>query len=76
MAGPPDLPPASNLTPTGIGTWSEADFITALRTGKRRDGSTIDSFMPIETFAQMTDEEAQALWLYIKGVPPKPFGNK
>jgi mono/diheme cytochrome c family protein len=76
VAGPPDLPPASNITPTGIGTWTEEDFSRALRTGKRRDGTTINSFMPLETFARMTDEEVHALWLYLRSVPPKEFGNK
>ncbi|MBC7897902.1 MAG: cytochrome c [Cytophagaceae bacterium] len=76
VAGPPDLPPASNITPTGIGNWTEEDFARALRTGKRRDGSTINPFMPIETFAGMTDEEVRALWLYLRSVPPKEFGNK
>jgi hypothetical protein len=24
----------------------------------------------------MTDDEVRALWLYVKSVPPKPFGHK
>ncbi len=39
VAGPPGLPPASNLTPAGIGSWTEADLTRALREGKRPDGS-------------------------------------
>ena len=35
--------PASNLTSAGIGTWTEADFIRALREGKRPVGADIDS---------------------------------
>lgn len=39
--------PPSNLTSAGIGTWSEADFVRALREGKRPVGADIDSlFMP------------------------------
>ena len=33
VAGPPGLPPASNLTPAGIGNWTEADLSRALREG-------------------------------------------
>ena len=76
VAGPPGLPPASNLTPTGIGQWTEADFIRAMREGKRPDGSTLDVFMPWTVFGKMTDADLQALWLYLRSVPAKEFGNK
>jgi mono/diheme cytochrome c family protein len=76
VAGPPDLPPASNLTPAGIGGWAEADFVRALREGKRPDGSVLDEFMPWKVFRGMTDAELRALWLYLETVPAKPFGNK
>ena len=76
VAGPPNLPPASNLTPTGLGTWSQSDFFTAMREGKRPDGKVLDEFMPWKSFAKMTDSEITAIWLYLKSVPPKPTGNK
>ena len=77
VAGPPGLPPASNLTPSGpLANWSEADFFRALREGKRPDGSAIDPFMPWRTFSRMTDDESRALWLYLRGVPPREFGNR
>jgi mono/diheme cytochrome c family protein len=76
VAGPPDLPPASNLTPSGIGRWTEADFTRAMREGKRPDGTSLDEFMPWRGFRHMSDNELHALWLYIQSVPPKPFGNK
>jgi len=79
VAGPPGLPPAANLTPdsaTGIGTWTEADLARALRTGRRRDGSAINEFMPWRTLARMTDEEIAAVWRYLRSVPPRPFGHK
>ncbi|HEX6048064.1 MAG TPA: c-type cytochrome [Gemmatimonadaceae bacterium] len=76
VAGPPGLPPASNLTPAGIGTWTEADLVRVLREGRRPDGSRIDPFMPWEVYRGMTDAEIRALWLYLRSVPAKPFGNK
>jgi cytochrome c5 len=76
VAGPPGLPPASNLTPAGIGTWTEVDLSRALREGRRPDGSQLDEFMPWKVFRGMTDAEIHAIWLYLKSVPPKPFGNK
>lgn len=76
VAGPSSLPPASNLTPTGIGNWTEADLRRVLREGKKPDGAPIDSFMPTRSYAGMTDEDIHAIWLYLRSVPPKPFGNK
>jgi cytochrome c553 len=77
VAGPPDLPPASNLTPSGrIASWTESQFVEAMRTGKRPDGSVINEFMPWRILAGMTDEELHAIWLYLQSVPSKPFGFK
>lgn len=76
VAGPPGLPPASNLTPAGIGEWTETDFTRVLREGKRPDGSSVDPFMPWEVYRRMTDAELHALWLYLRSVPAKSFGNK
>ncbi len=76
VAGPPGLPPASNLTPAGIGRWSEGDFVRAMREGRRPGGAAIDPFMPWQTFRRMDDVELRALWAYLRTVPARPFGNK
>jgi len=76
VAGPPGLPPASNLTPTGIGQWTETDFTRAMREGKRPDSTTLDAFMPWSVFRKMSDEDLHSLWLYLQNVPAKEFGNK
>jgi mono/diheme cytochrome c family protein len=76
VAGPPDLPPASNLTPTGLAGWTEADFVRVMREGRRPDGRQLHDFMPWRQFRHMTDAELHAIWLYLESVPPKPFGQK
>jgi hypothetical protein len=77
VAGPPGLPPASNLTPLGaVASWSEADFVRLMRTGRRPDDSPINDFMPWNTFRGMTDEELRAMWTYLRSVPPREFGHK
>ena len=76
VAGPPGIPPAPNLTPAGIGAWTDADLRRVLREGRRPSGAPIDPFMPWKTYAGMTDEEIAAIWLYLRSVPAKPFGNK
>lgn len=67
--GPPGTPLPTNITPSGIGHWTEADFVAALRMGKRPDGRPINTFMPWEKYAGMTDFELHALWRYLRTVP-------
>ena len=73
---PPEFKPASNFTPAGIGRWTEADFVRALRTGTRPGGSPIDREMPWELTRLMTDEEMRALYLYLQTLPSRPYGNR
>ncbi|KFN50050.1 c-type cytochrome [Arenimonas composti] len=69
---PPELPPAANLTPhaDGLAGWSEADFLRAIREGRRPDGSEIHPFMPWRTYSRMTDVELQAIWAHLSRLPP------
>lgn len=66
----PGVPPASNLTRAGSGTWSEAAFVRLLRTGKRPNGTALHPVMPWQQAGMMTDDELRALWLYLRSVPP------
>lgn len=66
-----------NLTPhpeTGLGKWSEADIIKALRTGVRPDGRQLAPVMPWPSYAQLTDADAKALVAYLKSL--KPVANQ
>ena len=73
---PPDWKPAANITPTGIGHYTEEDFFRALREGMRPGGVPIDTLMPWAFTKQMTDDEIRAVYTYLKTVPPKAFGNR
>jgi len=77
--GPPDWPATANLTP-GEGSvmprYADANaFATMLRTGKRPDGGKI-AVMPFEALARLDDTEAQALYAFLKSLPPRPMGNR
>jgi mono/diheme cytochrome c family protein len=76
VAGPPGLPLAANLTPTGLGSWTDTDFMRAMRKGVRPDGRQLDEFMPWRQYSAMTDAELRALWMYLQSVLPKATGNK
>jgi mono/diheme cytochrome c family protein len=59
-----------NLTPdkaTGIGNWTEAQFIKAVKHGLR-DGKPALQY-PMTPYTQLTDEEASAIWAYLQTIP-------
>lgn len=68
--GPPGTPASTNITPGGIGGWSEADWIAAMRTGVRPDGRPLSDAMPWKSMARMSDDELRAMWTYLRSVPP------
>jgi mono/diheme cytochrome c family protein len=61
-----------NLTPdpTGLGSWSEADIVTAIRTGVRPDGRQLSPAMPWMGYANLTDEDASAIAAFLKTLTP------
>ena len=62
-----------NLTPdpeTGLGKWSAADIIKAVRTGVRPDGRQLAPIMPSHSYARLSDADAQALVGYLKSLKP------
>jgi Cytochrome c len=75
-AGPWGVSFAINLTPdkeTGIGEWSEANFIQSLRTGKHQgqpNGRDVLPPMPWESFKAMTDRDLKAMFAYLQSLPP------
>jgi hypothetical protein len=71
------MPIVANITPheTGLSDWTEADFIRAMREGKRKDGTAISEFMPWRAYGQMSDAELRAIWAYLQTVPAVEKGN-
>jgi mono/diheme cytochrome c family protein len=66
---PPGPPPGPNLRPDArLGSWSQEDFVTALRSGSTPDGRQLSPEMPWQHYGQMTDEELEAIWLYLHGL--------
>jgi mono/diheme cytochrome c family protein len=74
-----------NLTPdaeTGLGTWSNAQILTAIQTGRVPDGRELAPIMPWRAFANLTRSDALAIAAFLKSLPavknkvPGPFGPK
>ncbi len=62
--------PTANITmdeETGIGKWSEADFVYAVRSGIRKDGRALR--FPMMPFGDLSEDEVRAVFAYLKTVP-------
>jgi hypothetical protein len=64
----------ANLTPdmeTGLGKWSEAQFLVAMRTGQHMGlpGRPILPPMPWMNLKELPDEDLKAIWAYLRSVP-------
>jgi mono/diheme cytochrome c family protein len=55
---------------TGIGRWTDAQIATAIREGRRPDGSLIGPPMPIVVYRQISDADVAAMVAYLRTVPP------
>ena len=66
------VPP--NLTPDlerGLGAWSEAEIIRAVRTGVARDSRQLDPLMPyLSAFHDMTDQDASDVVRFLRSLRP------
>lgn len=72
-AGPWGISFAANLTPdveTGIGSWTDAVFIKAMRTGKHLgEGRPILPPMPWQSLAPLSEADLKAMFAYLKSLP-------
>jgi len=64
---------SANLTPdrdTGIGAWTDADFINALRFGVDPDGSRYYPAFPYPNFTKLTRDDILAIRAYLATLTP------
>ena len=64
---------APNITQdrdTGIGGWTDAQIASAIRGGRRRDGSILGPPMQVEAYRGIADRDLTAIVTYLRGVPP------
>jgi mono/diheme cytochrome c family protein len=74
-----------NITPFGIGDWTDGELFRLITTGVRKDGSPIFPVMPYPNYGKIDPEDIKAVIAYIrtlepvevvrpKGEPDFPFG--
>jgi mono/diheme cytochrome c family protein len=70
---------APNITPdkeTGIGDYSDQDFLNAVKHGIRRDGARLYPAMVFTSYGYMTDADALAIKAYLFSLPPVHAANR
>lgn len=65
----------SNITPdpeAGIGSWTDDEFVSALRNGTGRGGIRLYPAMPYPSYTKMTREDALAIRAYLQTIDLAP----
>jgi len=64
---------STNITPdkeTGIGNYTDRDFLNALHRGTRRDGARLYSAMPFTSYTYISDADALAIKAFLFSLSP------
>jgi mono/diheme cytochrome c family protein len=64
---------STNITPdkaTGIGNYTDQDFLNAVHRGVRRDGARLYPAMPFTSYTYISDADALAIKAYLFSLPP------
>ena len=62
-----------NITPdreTGIGSWTDAEFVAALHDGRGHDGKRLYPAMPYPAYTKLSDNDVLAMRAYFNTVAP------
>jgi mono/diheme cytochrome c family protein len=63
---------AKNITPGGVGEWTDGELVRAITTGVSRDGTPLFPLMPYPRYGKMSREDIEAIVAYIRTLPPVP----
>ena len=69
---------STNITPdrdTGIGNYSDQDFLNVVQRGIRRDGTRLYPAMPFPSYTLMTDADVLAIKAYLFSLAPLRVAN-
>jgi len=64
---------STNITPdkeTGIGNYTDRDFLNSVHRGIRRDGARLYPAMPFTSYTYISDADALAIKAYLFSLPP------
>jgi mono/diheme cytochrome c family protein len=59
-----------NITPTGIGDWTDGELFRLITTGVRKNGEPIFPIMPFESYGKLDPSDIEAVIAYIRTLEP------
>ncbi len=62
-----------NITPAGIGAWTDGEVIRAVTSGVSRDGEPLFPIMPYHRYARMAREDIEAIVAYVRTLKPVDY---
>lgn len=60
---------SKNITPGGVGNWSDGELARAITTGVTREGRAMFPIMPYTYFRHLCDQDLQAIIAYVRTLP-------
>jgi mono/diheme cytochrome c family protein len=64
--GPAGMLYSKNITPAGIGSWTDGELLRAVTQGVSKDGSPLFPLMPYPHFGAMSEDDVHAVLAYIR----------
>lgn len=61
---------ARNITPYGIGKWTDGEVLRAVTSGVSKDGSALFPLMPFQHYGVSDKEDIYSIIAYIRSLPP------
>ncbi|MGH9387864.1 MAG: c-type cytochrome [Vicinamibacterales bacterium] len=61
---------AKNITPAGIGSWTDGEVLRAVVEGVSRDGTPLFPLMPYPRYGQMSEDDVHAMIAYVRTLKP------
>jgi mono/diheme cytochrome c family protein len=62
-----------NITPAGIGKWTDGEVLRAFSSGLNNKGEPLFPLMPYNHFGKMTQEDAESIIVYLRTLTPISF---
>lgn len=60
---------SANITPAGIGDWTDGEVFRAITTGVRKNGKPIFPVMPHKNYGQLDQQDIEAVIAYVRSLP-------
>lgn len=65
---------SKNITPSGIGNWTDGEILRAISTGVDKNGAALFPVMPHPNYGKMDKEDLYSIIVYLRSL--KPIANK